>query len=417
MTDLAASIEGQFGLLVRRGPYALLALAVGLIAVTAPVIDARETVVPVALGAAALGGWHWFCVDRLWDRGVGGRLGAAYLVVRTAAVFALAIVNPFFVVFAFIGYLDASVYVGRRGALAVIAITAVTMAGGQSGGLPPRNTAQALGFAALFLLNLGLTLFLHRLSQKEERLAIERDSTIEALEMANARLAEALAENESLSARLVEQAREAGVHAERERLALDIHDTIAQSLTGIVTQLQAAGQAPGREVAGRHHERAAELAREALAEARRSVQGMLPHRLDDAQLPEALTRLAGDWSSASGVAAQVVIDGEAERLHRDIESTVLRVAQEALANVEKHARAARVRVTLTYSDDVVMLDVRDDGVGFRIEELSPPGAGGGFGLRGMRQRAARVVGGVVVESSPGAGTAVSLQVPAVAHGR
>ncbi|WP_374203133.1 sensor histidine kinase [Streptomyces sp. ST2-7A] len=119
------------------------------------------------------------------------------------------------------------------------------------------------------------------------------------------------------------------------------------------------------------------------------------------------------WAPAAGAVATRY--GEPEPLHRDVEATVLRVAQEALTNVDKHAGASRVGVTLSYMGEVLTLDVRDDGTGF---EASPngvpaPNGTGGLGLPGMRQRAARVAGEVVVESGPGAGTAVCLKVPAV----
>jgi signal transduction histidine kinase len=94
-----------------------------------------------------------------------------------------------------------------------------------------------------------------------------------------------------------------------------------------------------------------------------------------------------------------------------VEATLLRVAQEALANVAKHARAGRVGVTLSYVDGEVIVDVRDDGVGFHPDDPAP-----GFGLRGMRQRAERLAGVLDVESEPGAGTAVSVRLPALERG-
>lgn len=97
--------------------------------------------------------------------------------------------------------------------------------------------------------------------------------------------------------------------------------------------------------------------------------------------------------------------------------TLLRATQEALANVAKHARASRVGLTLSYMEDLVTLDVRDDGVGFEPDaRRATGGADGGFGLAGMRQRVQRLAGRLVIESEPGGGTAISASVPAIPAG-
>ncbi|MGW5722611.1 sensor histidine kinase [Amycolatopsis sp. NPDC003865] len=223
---------------------------------------------------------------------------------------------------------------------------------------------------------------------------------------ANVRLEAALAENASLHAQLVARAREAGVLDERQRLAREIHDTLAQGLTGIVTQLQAADGADR----DRRLARVRELARDSLGEARRAVQALRPEPLDAAQLPEALSELGRRVAETSGVAVRVETTGESRPLLPELEVTLYRVAQEALANAEKHAKASRIGLTLSYSDDLVLLDVVDDGVGFRPGDR---GDGTGFGLEAMRRRVQRVAGTLSVESTPGDGTAVSAQVPAL----
>ncbi len=111
----------------------------------------------------------------------------------------------------------------------------------------------------------------------------------------------------------------------------------------------------------------------------------------------------------------MTIAGEVIDLHPEIEVALLRTAQEALANVAKHAGASRAWLTLTFMGDVVTLDVRDDGSGFSAPERGPAD-GSGFGLTGMRQRIARVAGSLAIESEPGAGTAISARVPAIAAG-
>ena len=131
------------------------------------------------------------------------------------------------------------------------------------------------------------------------------------------------------------------------------------------------------------------------------------------------------WSATSGVAGEVETTGDARALHPEVEVTLLRVAQEALANVAKHAGASRAGVTLSYMEDVVSLDVRDDGAGFIPPTPPPPSngskvngnpAGSGFGLIAMRQRVSRLAGQLEIESEPGTGTAVSASLPAIPLG-
>lgn len=402
-------LDQRWTVAIRYGPYLLLAIASTIAFFTAelvPLGDRYELIVPLVLVVAVL---HRVCVDRRWPEPPDGALGAGYLVLRTAIAFVLTWLNPFFALFAVAGYFDADEYVPRRWAWPVLLVTAVTMAGSQSGGLPPSDPIQTGVFVGLFVINAGLVIVFAQITWRDLDAARDRDATIVELEQANARLEEAVAENERLQAELLEQARQAGVHEERERLALEIHDTIAQSLTGIVTQLQAAADASEESSARRHRYRAAELARGALGEARRSVQGLLPATLEHGGLDLAMRRVVDDFSR-DGAHAELVTTGEPAALGEHVEATVVRVAQEALANVARHARAGRVAVTLSYLAEEVLLDVRDDGAGFDLSTTGPNGAGG-FGLPGMAARAGRVAGELVVESEPGAGTAVSLRVP------
>jgi signal transduction histidine kinase len=115
--------------------------------------------------------------------------------------------------------------------------------------------------------------------------------------------------------------------------------------------------------------------------------------------------------------AVLTTTGDPRPMHADVEVTLLRAAQEALANVAKHAKAGRVGLTLSYMADVVTLDVRDDGVGFEPDARRAHGsADGGFGLAGMRQRVQRLAGRLDIESEPGGGTAISATVPAIPAG-
>jgi signal transduction histidine kinase len=219
-----------------------------------------------------------------------------------------------------------------------------------------------------------------------------------------------------LEAQLLTQAREAGILDERARMAREIHDTIAQGLIGIVTQLEAADQAHDRPAdRDRHLENAQQLARDSLAEARRSVEASMPSALEAGTLPEALEAVTRDWSKLNGIPAEVTVTGNVIALHPEIEVALLRIAQEALANVARHAGATRAGLTLSFIGDVVTLDVRDDGIGFTVPEPDDTGSSG-FGLSGMRQRVARVAGSLAIESEPGGGTALSARVPAIAAG-
>ena len=156
-------------------------------------------------------------------------------------------------------------------------------------------------------------------------------------------------------------------------MAREIHDTLAQGLTGIITQLEAAQQTASDAERERRIGNAKRLARDSLAEARRSVQALRPQALEDSRLPDALAEEVARWTATSGVPAEVKTTGDPRALHPEVEVTLLRVAQEALANVAKHAAAAHAWVTLSYMEDVVTLDVRDDGSGFA--QPGGPGAG------------------------------------------
>ena len=254
--------------------------------------------------------------------------------------------------------------------------------------------------------------FMWLMHDREQQVVQHRKSVRELSEV-NGRLEATIAENEGLHRQLLIQAREAGVLDERRRIAREIHDTLAQGLTGIVTQLQAAEQAASRTAGGppawhRHVAAATALARESLTEARRSVDALRPEPLECGRLSEALADVAERWSALNGIPAQVTTTGTARPVQPEAEIALLRAAQEALANVARHAQASRVGLTVSYMENEVALDVRDDGVGF-----DPAFAGRGFGLVAMRQRIAGLSGTLQVESEPGGGTAISACVPTV----
>src|SRR5262249_52042837 len=133
-----------------------------------------------------------------------------------------------------------------------------------------------------------------------------------------------------------------------------------------------------------------QLARDNLREARRSVRALGPGELEGARLPDALRTVTDAWTSRTAVPVNFTTTGQARPLHAEVEVALLRAAQESLANVAKHADATRVGLTLSYMEDVVTLDVRDDGIGFEPTVR-------GFGLTGMHQRVHGVGGELAVE--------------------
>ncbi len=216
---------------------------------------------------------------------------------------------------------------------------------------------------------------------------------------------------ESTRAELAAAHHEAGVIAERHRLAGEIHDTLAQGFASIVTLLQAAeaglsADEPSTDSARRHVEMAVATARENLAEARALVTALSPAQLQSSTLAEALRRAADATAAAAGLTVTAQATGTARRLPTATEVVLLRVCQEALANVRKHAAAHTVSVQLCYADARVRLTVADDGAGFDVNHVND-----GYGLRGMRERVRQVGGTIGVRSAIGEGTEISVEVP------
>ncbi|MFI2644859.1 sensor histidine kinase [Streptomyces sp. NPDC018610] len=400
------------------GPYALLGVGALTAAGSAGAVGMGRTEVYAAgalTAAAVLLQLGWGRAIR--NRPVPGRVGTFLYFLRWAIAFVLTWLNPFFAFYAVTGYYTAARQLPRRLVPAGLCLTAVTMAGSEVGGMPPRGTVAWLGFVVVLAANVGLVALFTRFAEQEQIRARAQAETIAELERTNTALQQALDENAALHAQLLVQAREAGVADERRRLAAEIHDTLAQGLTGIIAQLQVVANAPDLTTARTHLERASALARHSLGEARRSVHNLAPVALEDTGLPEALGRTVAEWGERTGVRAQFTVTGTAEHLHDEVSATLLRIAQEALSNAARHARATRVGVTLSFMGDEVSLDIRDDGTGFDAVAVPARTRTGGFGLDGMRARAERIAGALTVESEPGHGTAVSARVPLVRHDR
>jgi signal transduction histidine kinase len=357
-----------------------------------------------AIAMAAAIPWYLLAGRPLWTRGGAGPVRAAVYVAGMFAAFGVAqSQNPevWFLAFAISPqfYMFLSPRLAMELGIGLNFLAAALLVYRYPSGT---TAATAFGIAAA---GGGFSIFYGAWVSRIIRQSAERAEIIDQLEATRAELADAQ--------------HEAGRLAERQRLAAEIHDTLAQGFTSILMLIQAAqadldGSHPR---AARQLDLAALTARENLAEARTLVAGLAPAQLDGSTLPDALRRLArapgADVGSAGSrgphPAAPVRFDmsGSPRPLPMATEVVLLRVCQEALANVRRHACARSASVRLGYGQDVVCLEVRDDGAGF-----DPARAGGGYGLRGMRTRVAEAGGTLTVHSSPGAGTQVRATVPA-----
>jgi two-component system CheB/CheR fusion protein len=231
------------------------------------------------------------------------------------------------------------------------------------------------------------------------------------------RTAELAQANQSLQAEMAERVRAEEkqvtmVLEERTRIAREIHDTLAQGFTGVVIQLEVAEDAlaDDPEAARAHLLRARGLAREGLAEARRSVWDLRPQALERGDLVSALASLVGELVHESSVEIEFSHHGVPPRLPPDTESNLMRLCQEALANARRHARASSIRVALVFGPQQVELRVEDDGQGFDPSQQPHPH---GFGFLSMTERAKRMGGQLIIDSQPGQGTRVVVLVPVV----
>ncbi len=201
---------------------------------------------------------------------------------------------------------------------------------------------------------------------------------------------------------------------ERKRIARELHDETSQALTGILISLEVTEQslAPDDPCRARVSW-ARDYALRTVDEVRRLTFDLRPSVLDDLGLVPALRWYLKNRLSSRGVLAELAVEPELEevRLPEETEVTVFRIVQEALANVMRHSQASAVRVTFTAGPQRLVVHVADNGIGFREEEVRKAGPHGGLGLRGIRERVALVGGGLRIESSPGRGTAVIVEVP------
>ena len=225
-------------------------------------------------------------------------------------------------------------------------------------------------------------------------------------------LSRALAHQAMLAMQLMRLSREsqqAAVIAERNRMARDIHDTLAQGLTGVIVQLEAAEDAQAQNLAkdaAAHIERASDLARDSLQEARRSVHALRPLVLAGKNLCAAIEELIRKMVTGTNLHAEFTIQGEPQLMPQEWEENLLRVAQEVLTNTLRHARASHFKVHFAFDPQAIRLELHDDGCGF-----DPAKRYDGFGLLGIKERIESMGGELTVQSAPENGTAILVFLP------
>lgn len=225
-------------------------------------------------------------------------------------------------------------------------------------------------------------------------------------------LARSLAQHVSLGlklTRLAEEVNRVEILAERNRIARDLHDTLAQSFTAILMQLQAASslRVNQPQLALECTDRAEKLAREGLGEARQSVIALVPAESEGGDVVGPLHRLA--YQSTAGTAAPcvVTIEGEPVLVPSVVAANLVRLSREALANAQRYAQASRIEMNLVFEGEQLGLRIADNGRGFNLAEVEDVG----FGLAGMKARAERIGGEILIQTAPGEGTVIQVKVP------
>jgi PAS domain S-box-containing protein len=225
-------------------------------------------------------------------------------------------------------------------------------------------------------------------------------------------LTQALAHQVMLALQLnefAEQGQRAAVFEERNRMARDIHDTLAQGFTGVIVQLEAAEDAislGSRKEADAHLHRAGELARRSLSEARRSVHALRPQALQEYNFWEALKGSIKNTTAGTALHTKFQAQGKLPELPPSWQENLLHIGQEALTNTLKYAQARNFETRLSYKAKEVRLELRDDGRGFKTKDRHD-----GVGLRGMRERVEQMGGALEIISTRGKGTKITVVLP------
>jgi len=217
--------------------------------------------------------------------------------------------------------------------------------------------------------------------------------------------------------KLLEQARLTGVNEERQRLAAEIHDSLTQGFISIVTHLEIAEAKMEKHPQDLQDElhpllnKVRQTARDNLTAARQMTWALRPDLQQVVPFAESIAKLTERWSTENKIALSFSSSGDARQLHPDIATALLRTTREALNNIQKHAGATQVTVTLTYMDALVVLDVQDNGQGINSESLSPRNDASGFGLKSIREQVEQLGGELTIENNAGKGTTIAVALP------
>ena len=383
---------------VRWLPRILLVVTVALCALTIGSVTS-ERVFWILFGVALVtAGWQ-----ELWMRWSLQRTGQRVLAfgVQWALGLTMVLLNPLASFFCFTGFMIAGTFFTGGPLILATLLVGMQVSLGQIGGSAQLATSGVI-YLVLVVVNFSIALAFITLSNRREEAVANRDAAVRELIVTQQA-------NEELQEQLVRSAHETGIRDERARLARELHDTVAQSLVAVITQLEAIDDRALTDGPRARVERSTGLAREALTEARRAVNALSPAALQDGQLPEVISGLLADRLGPGPIGGRVRVEGWPRRTAHD--AVLIRVCQEALSNICTHSGAREVTITLTYLDDETLLDVADDGVGFDPLALPRPSASGGHGLPGMAERVQLAGGRLTVESEPGAGTVISAAVP------
>ncbi|QDP95400.1 sensor histidine kinase [Microlunatus elymi] len=373
--------------LLRRSEHLLFAVLLIL-----GVVSARHT--PgwpmLVAGAVLVAAWYALGIvvaGRSRDR----RLATAWLVVLTLGCAGLAVGSDGFVWLAFPLFLLYAQLLPLRAAVpgvAVVTVGTIVRAAVAQGGV---NAAVIVGPLIGATVAVVITIVYRDLTEQTRQRAILIDQLTATRD------------------ELATSQRRAGVLAERERLARELHDTVTQGLTSIVLVLRTL-QDDGALTEPRLRRRldtAVSSAQDVLSQTRRMVQALTPAELGQTSLPDAIRKAV----SRSGLPAHVHIDGDPTPVPTPVAVALLRATQEALTNAARHAQAHRVDVSLTFLPEAISLDVIDDGIGFDPDQPYGTSTGTGLGLQGIRARTAEIDGTVDINSHPGQGTALNITVP------
>ena len=369
--------------------FAMLAAITAFLLVTDPEIGATWRLAALATHVV-LCGWYVtvgaFALHR--DRGARGIIFVIVSMVLTIGLYSIAAAGA---VMFFILYPHFWALLARRWAMVctVLAISATGAVIFIKLELPGTGVLGVVVIAAIAIVfSLALGLWISRIIDQ------------------SAQRAELVAQLSKAQTELAEAERVAGASAERERLARDIHDTLAQGFASMMLLIDTASGEIGRDddAARERLCRAGTIAKENLAEAREMIATLTPPVLHDASLPDAVRQLLHRLDTADGPRCDVFVDGHPRPLSSECETAVLRIVQEAVTNSRKHSAAETVSVELVYGPETVRLSISDDGRGFEPDQTLA-----GYGLPGMRQRALLVGGQLRIGAAAGHGVTIEAE--------